>query len=79
MRRALTLTAAALSLAIGLSMSSVTASAMGAGNLAVLKGAAADNGVVEKAGCWRRCWWHHGHRHCRWVCRHHRWRHWHRY
>jgi len=22
--------------------------------------------AVEKAA-YRRCWWHHGHRHCRWV------------
>ncbi len=28
---------------------------------------------VEQARCWRRCWWHRGHKHCRWVCRRHHW------
>jgi hypothetical protein len=33
-----------------------------------LKTAATENSGVEKAA-YRRCWWHHGHRHCRYVSR----------
>ncbi len=58
----------ALALVIGLSLSQAEA-APAASGLAPIKSASAAGSAVEAIHYTRRCWWSHGHRHCRrvWV------------
>jgi hypothetical protein len=41
--------------------------------LDALKTLGSDQSTVEKARCWRRCWRHRGHWHCRRWCNRRRW------
>jgi hypothetical protein len=58
----------ALALVIGLSLGQAEA-APAASGLAPIKAASSVGSAVEKTHYVRRCWWSHGHRHCRrvWV------------
>lgn len=59
------LSAAAGAMALGLATVGAQA-APAAGGTADLQAAAGTQSSVEKAA-YRRCWWRHGVRHCRWV------------
>ncbi|HJU30707.1 MAG TPA: hypothetical protein VJ740_04610 [Hyphomicrobiaceae bacterium] len=48
--------------ALAVSLFAAPATAAPAANL---QGIAKDTSAVEQAHYRRRCWWHHGHRHCR--------------
>jgi len=53
--------------ALALSLATLAAEAAPVGGASVdLKASAGSASSIEKAA-YRRCWWHHGHRHCRWV------------
>jgi hypothetical protein len=60
------LLAMAGALVMGLAGSSAQAAPAGGGPAAALKGEASRNSAVEKTDWRRRCWYHRGHRHCRW-------------
>jgi hypothetical protein len=62
----------ALSLLAGGAQAAAVSGATGA----VSAEAAHSMKIVQEARCWRRCWWHHHHRHCRWWCGHRHHRHW---
>lgn len=47
-----------------LGISGANAAPLGA-NVGDIKAAAQESSVVEQVA--QRCWWHRGHRHCRWV------------
>jgi hypothetical protein len=68
MTRTLVLSFAGALAATVLTFSVANASPVG-GSMESLRATAASQGVVEQARCWRRCWWHNGHRHCRRHCR----------
>jgi hypothetical protein len=57
---------ATASLSLALALLAVPATAASVGNLDGLRQGAQP--AAEQVA-WRRCWWHHGHRHCRWVHR----------
>jgi len=58
------LSAAAGALVLGLA--TMSAQAAPAGSTTGLKAAAGTETSVDQVG-YRRCWWHHGHRHCRYY------------
>jgi len=60
--------AAAMFIAVGAAQA-----APATGSLDSLKLLGSDQSTVEKARCWRRCWRHRGHWHCRRWCRWRRW------
>jgi hypothetical protein len=60
------LVGAAGALAVGTLSASVQAAPLGTAR-DNLKAAANENTVVQDVVWVRRCWWHHGHRHCRRV------------
>ena len=70
MNRKLLLSAAGAAVAVLMACGTAQA-APASGSLDTLKILGAEQSNVEQARwrCYRRCWWHRGHRHCRRVCR----------
>ena len=73
MNRKLFLTLAGAAVGAFLVFGTAEAAPAATGSLDALKTLGAEQSQVEQARCWRRCWRHRGHLHCRRVCRRHRW------
>ena len=59
--------------AVGLMVCGTAQAAPASGSLDALRVLGAEQSQVEQARCWRRCFRHRGHYHCRRVCRWLRW------